>query len=242
MSLDVLVPALAGYLLLRYSNLTRFGVARESGYHLVFRSALVGLGFYAVGWVVAGMPGLAPIAGLIDRLRVLEASTEDPRGAFEIGAAALWTPVLTGALVPASNVVYSRKTAERRAARRTGDFLACLVDRAGKNAETIELTLQDGKTCIGYVIESGIRRHGAEGAAVVVVPVWSGYRKPETQELVLTTNYAPLLAKSDWRRRLERLEVAIPRSEIRRARLFDIRLYGESELHWNDEKDPGPAP
>lgn len=109
MSLDVLVPALAGYLFLRYSNLTWFGLARESGYHLAFRSALVGLGFYAAGWVVAGvvsMPGF------------LEASSEDARGTFEIGAAALWTLVLTGALVPVSNVVYPRK--KPRGTRRVG--------------------------------------------------------------------------------------------------------------------------
>ena len=146
MSLDVLVPALAGYLFLRYSNLTWFGLARESGYHLVFRSALVGLGFYAAGWIVSGV---------VDVPSFLEASREEPRGTFESGVAALWaalwTLVLAGVLAPASNVIYSRKRAEKRAARRTGDFLVRLVDRAGENAETIELTLRDGKTYIGWL-------------------------------------------------------------------------------------------
>ncbi len=32
-SLDLLVPALAGYLFLRLSNFTKFGLLRESGYH-----------------------------------------------------------------------------------------------------------------------------------------------------------------------------------------------------------------
>ncbi len=232
MSLDVLVPALAGYLFLRYSNLTWFGLARESGYHLVFRSALVGLGFYAAGWIVAGLVGMPSF---------LEASKEDPRGTFEIGVAALWTLVLAGVLAPASNALYSRKRAEKRAARRTGDFLVRLVDRASENAETIELTLRDGKTYIGYVVESGIRQHGTEGGPVVVVPVLSGYRKPETQDLVLTTGYAPLLTSSEYWRRLE---VAIPRSEIRRARLFDIRLYREAEfeLPWTDDTEEGEPP
>ena len=53
MSLDLFVPALAGYLVLRLSNGTRFGLLRESGYHVVFRAALVGLLLYAGGWALA---------------------------------------------------------------------------------------------------------------------------------------------------------------------------------------------
>ncbi len=57
------------------------------------------------------------------------------------------------------------------------------------------------------------------------MPVLSGYRTPDTHELVLTSGYAPLLADSskEW----SDLEIAIPRSEVCRARLFDIKLYGQ---------------
>ena len=46
MTLDLLVPALAGYLFLRLCNFTRFGLLRESGYHVAFGSAIVGLMLY----------------------------------------------------------------------------------------------------------------------------------------------------------------------------------------------------
>ncbi len=216
MSLELFVPALAGYLLLRYSNFTWFGLLRESGHHLVFHSVLVGLALYAAGWIIAGEFGMPSF---------LEASDDDVRGRFEIGSPGLWTLAIAAVLAPVSNLVYRRDRAEARAAHKSGDFLARLIDRASRAGRTLEITLRDGKTYIGYVTESRIRKHGAEGGALVLVPVLSGYRTPDTHELVLTTGYAPLLASSSkyW----TELEIAVPRSEVRRARLFDIKLYGE---------------
>lgn len=225
-TLDLLVPALAGYLLLRYSSFTWFGLLRESGHHLVFRSILVGLGLYVAGWIIAGELGTPGF---------LEAAEGDERGEFGFGSPALWTLVLAAILVPLSNVVYRRERAETRAARESGDFLVRLVDRASRAGRTVELTLRDGKTYIGYVTESRIRKHGAEGGALVLVPVLSGYRTPDTHELVLTSGYAPLLSSNP--RYWDELEIAIPRSEVCRARLFDIQLYeeGEFRLPWDQE-------
>ena len=213
MSLDLLVPALAGYLLLRNSNFTRFGLIRESGQHLVFRSALVGLLLYAAGWIIAGCLGMPDF---------LESARNDVRGEFGIGAPGIWTLVFASVLL-LPNLLYRRSRAESCAMRDRGDFLGRLIEEASQAGQTIELSLRDGKVYIGYVTESRIQRHGAEGGTLVLVPVFSGYRAPDTHELVLTTGYATLLEDDeyDW----TELEVVIPRSEVSRARLFDIELY-----------------
>ena len=39
----LLVPALAGYLFLSWFNATRYSLPRETGYHVVFRSAIAGV-------------------------------------------------------------------------------------------------------------------------------------------------------------------------------------------------------
>ena len=39
----LLIPTLAGYWFLTHSNFTRFKVIRESGYHILFKSAIYGL-------------------------------------------------------------------------------------------------------------------------------------------------------------------------------------------------------
>lgn len=54
------VPLMGGYLFLTSCNSTRFLVRRQSGHHLLFRSASVGLVLLAVARVlevVAGRPG-----------------------------------------------------------------------------------------------------------------------------------------------------------------------------------------
>lgn len=217
MSLDVLVPALAGYLFLRYTHLTWFSVIRESGYHLVFRSALTGLGFYLVGWILGEKLEAVPA--------FLEA--EDGGRALGLGAAEFWALVVVVGTTLACNFVYPLAKAERRAAERSADALARLVDRAGTENRTIELSLKDGKEYIGYVVEGGIRKQSGEEGGVVVLPVLSGYRDQQTQKLVITTGYAEVLGKMEDP--LE-LGVAIPRSEIVRARLFDLMVYTKEDF------------
>jgi len=229
-SLDILVLALAGYLFLRYTHLTWFSAVRESGYHLVFRSALLGLGFYAAGWVLAAKFG---VPDFVETLKDEQGRVEQQEG-LELDVL-LWMFVSAVAAMMACNVVYRRARAERRAAVVSEDRLARLVDEAGQAGETIELSLKDGKTYIGYVLRGPIRKYGDAEAAVELLPVLSGYRTRHTQELVLTTGYAAAIRRVEEPRKLV---VVIPRAEISRARLFDIRLYRKEDfgMPWGEEE------
>ena len=110
-----------------------------------------------------------------------------------------------------------------------GDFVDLLVDEASRDRRTVEISLNDGKTYVGYVTESRIKKYGAEDGALVLVPLFSGYRDRDTHELVLANAYAPLLLSDEAEKYWKELEVAVPRSAIRWVRLFDIALYGAPE-------------
>ena len=213
-SLDLLIPALAGYLLLRLSNFTKFGLLRESGYHVVFRSALVGLLLYSAGWIVAEW---LPVP------RFLESALDSAETRLEVSAAGVWSLFL-GLFAPVlPNFVYGSEQGARRAADKKGDFVDLLVDEASRTRRTVEISLQGGKTYIGFAAESRVGKQGVDEGALVLVPLLSGYRRGEDQRLVLTTNYARLLLAGSemW----EDLKVAIPRADVRWARLFDSDLY-----------------
>ena len=44
----LLVPALAGYLFLNWFNATRYSLPRETGYHVVFQSAIAGVVLFVI--------------------------------------------------------------------------------------------------------------------------------------------------------------------------------------------------
>ena len=44
----LLVPALAGYLFLNWFNGTRYSLPRETGYHVVFQSAIAGVVLFVI--------------------------------------------------------------------------------------------------------------------------------------------------------------------------------------------------
>ena len=107
--LDLLVPALAGYLFLRLCNLTRFGLLWESGYHVAFRSAIVGLLLHVAG------------SGVAEHVQGVPAWLEAVYGIAEDGAklepATVWSLLLGGALPWPVNVAYGRRRANRAAER-----------------------------------------------------------------------------------------------------------------------------
>lgn len=237
-SLDLFVPALAGYVFLRLCNVTRFGVLRESGYHLIFRSAFVGVALYIAGWLLArqeGLPALLP-SPLGDG-----SQPEGDVDNFGVSEAALWSLAVGIAAPLMVNCIYWPRFGARRAAEKIGDFVDLLIDEASGKQLTLEISLRDGKTYVGYVTESRISRYGSEGGALVLVPLFSGYRDRDTHELTFTNVYAPLLL-SDEDKYWKDLEVAIPRSDVRWARLFDITLYRMTEGERQPRVIPSPAP
>ena len=212
----LLGPALAGYLFLSLFNGTRYRLARESGYHLIFRSALVGAAFF----FAARVPVLCA-----DRLAPRLAEHWKELLPFEYSGTVAFTFMFAVLLPPILNRVkrFRPLTAQQRAATSAGDQISLIIDRAMVEQLLVELTLNSGKSYIGSPVQ-GTFGHRDDGD-VGLVPFASGYRNRDTQALVITTYYAlgisELLSDQD----LEDLKVAFPLREILSARLFYPNVY-----------------
>ena len=211
----LLVPALAGYLFLSWFNATRYSLPRETGYHVVFRSAIAGvLLFFIARLFVVLADVFAPAIGQSWKAIV----PLDYSGTTAI-------TVMLAALLPLTLNLFPRFDqfqAQRKAAMAAADQISLIIDQAILESRFVEVSLASGKSYVGSPIQ-GTFGHRDDGD-VAIIPVASGYRDNETQALVMTTNYAPAInSLSD--RKLESLKVAFPMRDVVSARLFDQALY-----------------
>ena len=183
---------------------------RDSGYHVFFRAATAG--------------------GLLVVVAYAHFVPFDYSGTFMLSA------VPGFMLPPLINLFYKDVMVAERAAVETGDLIELLIAESIRRHILIEVSLKSGKAYIGYAIEAEPPVRGESDVAVV--PLWSGYRHSETRELTITKDYVPVISQyfnesTDPRRlparawRWQDFRVAIPRSEIGSARLFDPEVYDQ---------------
>lgn len=215
-SLDWLfVPTLAGYLFLIICNATRYRIARESGYHVFFRSAIAGAFLFVAAVVVNLCLGVsAP-------------------GSNDINLIVFVLAVIPPFLF---NCVYRPGRAVRRAAEKAGGLIELLLDEAIRNDLFVEVSLRNGKAYIGSVLDPGL---GSDDSDIALIPVLSGYREKDTQELKITTSYSRVISKaiSDYDLSLGYFRVVVPMSEVVSARIFDFDV---ARLH-RSLQTPHPA-
>ena len=90
----------------------------------------------------------------------------------------------------------------------------------------VELTLDNGKSYVGFVTNSGIATFS--DSDVSIVPLFSGHRSPKKHKLKLTTSYREALIKAaDDESNLSvfDFEVALSKSRIVSARRFNMAVY-----------------
>ncbi len=211
-ALEFFVPALAGYLLLRLTNIWKFGLRRESGYHIVFRATLVGLALYLVA-AIAGQ--LCP--SLYSWLDLLPAWS-----ALQVSGAAVGSLFLAALVAAPLNWWYKPLRARRRLADKKGDLVDQLICDTFDDGSLVEVAFPSGKTYLGFIIKSSTADDGSD-TGILLVPLLSGYRD-NAQQLRLTTSYGRVV-NDRW----QRLALAIRCSELKWLRRFDVDLYPWTE-------------
>ena len=257
------MPALGGYLFLLTCYWTRHRLLRESGYHVVFRSAAVGLLLFAVSFLLIQCDAAAPRVGSF-LARVFAKTPIEPSYHLSVAAAVVSIVLgyggahflnLCGRFAnrwPSRLMRWlpSPAVASRNAAARTGSFREVILSEAMSNAATRSVTARNAETgepappqnSLVEVVTTAGKSYVAmvqriEPALpgdtdVCLIPALSGYRDAATRDLVITTNYLPLLEPS---RRAD-LRVAIPMSGIASVRPFDIEMY-EEQFHNAPSRD-----
>ena len=204
-----LLPVLGGYWLLTHLIPTRTESLRRSGYHIAFQSAVAGLVLIAAAYLT---------------LLAVEEWCGWLKADFESAAMA---SAGLGFLAPhVLNRFFDQGKWEERVAGKYGDLVELLIAEAIERSRLLEVSLKTGKSYIGFAVGNSISRWPE--ADLALLPVSSGYRHRDTQELVITTHYAPAMrdhfsGKSHgvFGESVRDFRVVIPRSEIVSARLFD---------------------
>ena len=212
----LLVPALAGYLFLNWFNGTRYSLPRETGYHVVFQSAIAGVVLFVIA-----------------RLLVVLANAVTPAIAecwntivpLDYSGTAAGTFILAAILPLILNRFsrFDRFKARQKAAEAAGDQISLIIDQAMLEGRFVELSLASGKSYVGSPIQGTFGHR--DGGDVALIPIASGYRDNDSRDLVMTTNYAPAIEHQLSDRALDDLKVAFPMRDIVSARLFDQKLY-----------------
>lgn len=216
------IPMLSGYLFLTTLNFTKFGILKESGYHVLFRSAITGVILLIVS---NGITLLLTNNGHIDLLNFVEDLVPIDN------AVTLSMTFLLGLGLPIPlNLFYSANQATKIAAIRNGDVIELLIDESFSKDLPLHISLRSGKSYIGYVIETQfIWQNDSD---IALVPIASGYRDKDTQKLVITTNYSSIIEEVLVKvgdRDISDFRIVIPMSEIISARYFDQEIYDRFE-------------
>lgn len=221
----LLVPALAGYILQTQLHTYRFRTLRESGQHVVFRSALTG----SVLLLLAQLS-----VDIVNRYIPVPVTYVNELFGSEYTAAALLSFFFALAVWPVVNRHTTKDSAAIRAAQENGELKGVFVTEAIDTCMTVEVSLNTGKVYIGMITQSGIGM--SSQFDFMIVPTYSGFRNRETNELEITQYYSHAIKKmidedQDWRK----LSIGISISDVVSVRFFYPELYRESS---NDE-EPG---
>lgn len=215
----LLLPILGGYLFLVTCYLTRFIAVRDTGYHLFFKSAIAGSVLFTTAFAVVA---------LTESLSIAIQDVWPSHVAIEyLGTSAL-SLALGLVMAQGVNVFCNKEKCTQKAAEKRGDRLELMLANSSNEQMQVEITLRSGKSYIGYVVQSPFAVHGK--ADVEIFPTASGYRKPDTQELRLTTHYSDILnsfndTSSSINLSPEHFRIAIHMSEVISVRLFDPIIY-----------------
>ena len=216
----LLVPALAGFILLFGTKVFRYWLNRQGGYKLLFATALAGAVLLALARGVEIALGDQFIPSWWDNYAPFEWSAT-------VGLSVLIAVVLAVLI----NLGVWKSYAAKLVSRNSGDLIECLLEDCLEQNALVELTMSNGKVYIGFPRESGLTVTGESDIAIV--PLKSGYRDEQTKTLEITTNYAPTLHTLVYENRmlsLDDFQVVLPLKEVASARYHQENAYDQLQM------------
>lgn len=187
-SLILLVPVLGGFLFVKYSHYTRYRALRDNGYIILFKSAVIGLFFYGLAFIIWRtflVLDLVSVQLLINLHKFW--------GEAEVIPVVL-SLLLLGFLFIVVNLIYTKEDIKRKVILQDDDALEVLILKAYDEEKYIQITLDTGKVYVGNVTDTYFRIND-EIQSIQLSPLSSGYRDNLTQELILTTYYGLVYAQ-----------------------------------------------
>ena len=215
----LLLPAVGGYWFVTHFNLTRYEALRESGYHILFRSVLVGIFWYCVAAAAVWFLDACDIGRFPEVIKWWNKLFPQPLTFETVMAIAL------GGLSPyVLNGFCSEYVGTRRAAARAGDEIELLISDTLRTQSPIEISLRSRRVYIGFVMGNATRQ---SGMPVPLLPCYSGHRSESDLNLVIDIDYNYTLERffEGEGGDLDDFRVMIPIGEIVSVRQFHLDVY-----------------
>lgn len=214
-----IVPLL-GYWALYLTYWTRYHTYRLSGQGLLLSSSIAGLLILAAARLITVSLDPSFTSCFKDIIAFW-----DRYAPFEYSGTLLCAAVVSTILPFLVNLLLRKHYCAEAASAWYGDLIEGLLQECIEHDRLAELSLRNGKSYVGFVLNSGISTMG--DSDIELIPLASGYRHNKTRKLKLTTFYGNVLMT-----RLDELSlddrdfrVVLPMSEILSARIFDPNAY-----------------
>ena len=143
--------------------------------------------------------------------------------------------LLSVGLTEIINIFVDEDKAISRAIKAIGNEFEILCEHCYRNVELVQFTLKNNKCYVGWIQSLPIP---SRANYIKIFPVYSGYRKSETKELIFTTQYLDIYATYVQRGEVtdivELTTLVIKIDEIVSASSFDDEMYDRFQ---NNKKD-----
>ena len=217
----LLLPLLGGYLFVSRLDRLRYRVSRHSGQRLLLDASIAGVALAVAAWGLTLLTAWAEPD--IERAWKLLAP-------FDYSGTAFLAFLLGAGLPPLLNGWFFDKQEQGLLAmEEDGNYLEVLLARALQQKKQVSISTSSGKVYIGYV--AATFDPAKERKYLTLIPTVSGYRAPETQRFVPTTNYAAVLALVDddspnlGHLTRSDFQIVLPLSVIQSANVFDREAF-----------------
>lgn len=225
----LLLPLLGGYIFLLFFIPTRYFLIRQQGYHLIFFSAIAGMVFLLVAYIITTIvSGLFP--ALVSQWHVF--LPYDYSGtaltAFSIG---VLLQLILNVFIKKKILFPEASYFQNKALMKYGSRLEQLFEKSLVEKKEVSLTLKNQKVYIGLITGYPLPEEVKGAPYISMLPYFSGYRDSETKRLTLLTSYLNVyeqfdeLNKEDPNLSAGDFEIVIPVSEILTANIFNQKVY-----------------
>lgn len=199
-------------------HLTRYFLAANHGYTLLFLTSLPGLLLYAFASTLTAW-AFAPVLSWWIGVTDFSGSPDISEFLFYL-ILSLLLGVLLGLVI---NVVINPDRAWRIVVNIGGNLKQDLVRQALADERFLEFTLANGKSYVGMVMN--VQYGLGDESQIDLWPVWSGYRDSETKQLHFTENYIEVLSRRNHDADFPPLGVVFNLSDVLTLRPFNLSLY-----------------
>ncbi len=224
----LLLPVIAGYIVLGYSAVFKYTTQRYSQYRLLFECIFTCVILIFIAFIVRTIadiyfPDATPF--VLRYLNYVPVSK----------VPYLWTSVFIFVgiciLVPVSNIFIYKKFGKQAAISwaidKAGDEIEQLFKRSFENGELMQITLKNGKVYIGFCEIIAIPQ---KTSFLTITPMLSGYREAETKKMVITTDYFEVVGKYIENISAEKdvtlnTDIIIRREEILSANIYEQEIF-----------------